>query len=145
MVCVFKRNIALLTECYLGLDPHRDTPIEILHTILLGIEKYAWHSLHSSLKDSDLSLFATRLHDSSIDGLAMDSFSAHYLIQYRNNLIGRHFKTLMQLTVFHVHGLVSDELFALLKAVGSLGAVLWIAEIEDLEIYLVRTYYSKCI
>lgn len=91
------------------------------------------------MKDSDLALFGTRLQSSNIDGLAIDSFRAHYIVQYRNNLIGRHFKTLMQLAAFHVHGLVSDNLFALLKAVGSLGAVLWVAEIEGLEAYLVCT------
>lgn len=88
-------------------------------------------------RESDLPLFAARLQSSSVDGLAMDSFRAQYIVQYRNNLIGRHFKALMQLTVFHVHGIVSDNLFALVKSVGSLGAVLWVTDIEDIEAYLV--------
>jgi hypothetical protein len=54
------------------------------------------------------------------------------MMQYRNGLIGKHFKTLMQMTVFHVHDLVSPELFALVKAVSDLGALLWVHEIDDI-------------
>jgi hypothetical protein len=62
------------------------------------------------------------------------------MIQYRNGLIGKHFKTLMQTMAFHVHGLVTDEEFALIRAVGDLGALLWVHEIDDMEKYLVSSY-----
>jgi ABC-type sulfate transport system permease component len=62
------------------------------------------------------------------------------MIQYRNNLIGKHFKTLMQIMAFHVHDLVSAKEFALIKAVGALGSLLWVHEIEDMNSYLVSHY-----
>jgi len=61
-------------------------------------------------------------------------------MQYRNNLIGKHFKTLMQLLPFHIHEL-SDKVSAahlnLFKAVGALGAVLWYHNIADMASYVV--------
>ncbi|KAG8696511.1 hypothetical protein FRC09_008469 [Ceratobasidium sp. 395] len=119
-----------------GLDPHRDTPIEILHTILLGVEKYAWYAFHSSTKPEAHKTFEARLQSADIRGLEVDNIRANYIVRYKNNLIGRHFKSLMQLTVFQVHDLVSADVFSLIKAVGNLGAVLWFSEIDNLELYL---------
>ena len=39
--------------------------------------------------------------------------------------------------VFHVHNIVNLEQFTLIKTIGSLGALLWILEIEDMDSYLV--------
>lgn len=58
-------------------------------------------------------------------------------MNYKNSLIGCPFKMLLQLTVFHVHDLVSPDMFSLIKTVGDLGAMLWYSEINDLELYLV--------
>jgi hypothetical protein len=131
------RLIACLTEALLGLDPHRDTPVEILHTILLGVERYAWHAFHSSTKADAQKTFETRLQSSDILALEIDPIRASYIMNYKNNLIGRQLKMLMQLTAFHVHDLVHPNLFTLIKAVGDLGAVLWYSEIRNLELYLV--------
>jgi hypothetical protein len=58
-------------------------------------------------------------------------------MQYRNGLIGKHFKTLMQMAVLHVHNIVSQDQFTLIKAIGFLGALLWIPEIKGMNSYLV--------
>lgn len=124
---------------YLGLDPNRDTPVEILHTILLGIVKYAWYMTHMSLTDKQLDEFFTRLQSTSIDGLTTPPIRALYLQQYRNSLLGKQFKQIVQATVFHLDGLVDEPHFNLWKAVGSLCALLWFPEIKDIDQYLVRT------
>ncbi|KAK7437483.1 hypothetical protein VKT23_018555 [Stygiomarasmius scandens] len=119
-----------------GLDPTRDTPVEILHTILLGIVKYVWHMFHSKLSEDEQKLFATRLQSTDIDGLTIPPLRSAYMMQYRNGLIGKHFKALMQTMVFHVHELVTPAEFQVIKAVGELGAMLWVHEIDDMDEYL---------
>ncbi|EIW73880.1 hypothetical protein CONPUDRAFT_25752, partial [Coniophora puteana RWD-64-598 SS2] len=120
-----------------GLDPCRDTPVEILHTILLGVAKYVWWFLHNGWKENEQNIFALRLQSTDIDGLNVPPIRAAYMMQYRNNLIGKHFKTLMQTMVFHVHGLVNHAQFNLIKSLGSLGALLWIPEINNLDTYFI--------
>ncbi|KAF7374456.1 hypothetical protein MSAN_00329700 [Mycena sanguinolenta] len=105
-----------------GLDPSQDTPVKLLHTILLGVVKYIWHILNTSQwSDTDRYLFAIRLQSTDISGLTVPPIRAGYMIQYKNNLIGKHFKTLMQTLAFHVHGISTPEQFALVKAAGELG------------------------
>ena len=67
-----------------------------------------------------------------MDGLSITSLRAHYCVQYKNSLIGKHLKALQQLAIFHLDdGLCDPELMELWKATGELGALLWIPEIKD--------------
>ncbi|KAF5384429.1 hypothetical protein D9615_003465 [Tricholomella constricta] len=119
-----------------GIDPHQDTPVEILHTWLLGNDKYLWHDTNKQWDKKKDGTFAVRLQSSSIDGLTLPQIRADYLVQYKNSLIGKHFKILQQLGVFHVYDLCSDSLFRLWKAAGELGALIWFPEISNMPTYL---------
>ncbi|KAJ7477826.1 hypothetical protein B0H11DRAFT_1726278 [Mycena galericulata] len=122
------------------IDPYHDTPGEILHTYLLGNDKYVWHDTTKTWDDSKADIFASRLQGSSIDGLSIPPPRPRYVVQYKNSLIGKHFKMLQQLGVFHLHGLCTPLLFELWKATGVLGAYLWFPEIKnfpaDLEVLI---------
>jgi hypothetical protein len=58
-------------------------------------------------------------------------------MQYANSLIGRQFKTLAQVNVFHVYDLVDETRYLLTKAVGDLATLLWYPEITNQREYLV--------
>jgi hypothetical protein len=53
-------------------------------------------------------------------------------MQYSNNLIGKHFKTLSQTMAFHLHsGLASPKQLKLVCSVAHLGSLLWHSELTN--------------
>lgn len=87
-------------------------------------------------------LFAIRLQSTDTLGLNIPPLRASYMLQYKNNLIGKHFKSLLQTSVFHLHGISTDKQFTLFKAAGSLSAFLWFGVIKNMDEYLVSIYCS---
>ncbi|KAI1788974.1 hypothetical protein LXA43DRAFT_893623 [Ganoderma leucocontextum] len=120
-----------------SLDVHRDTPVELLHTYLLGVDKYLWYHTHNSWTDTQASIFAIRLQASSIDALSIPPLRAAYMLQYKNSLIGKHFKALQQLSIFHLDDSLAPPVVQdLWKAQGELGAMLWYPKIENMDDYI---------
>lgn len=123
-----------------GVNIHKDTPTEILHTILLGVVKYYWaQTVHILEKNKNFPTFQARLNSISANGLNVPPIQADYMCQYRGGLIGKHFKTISQIMAFAVVDLVPQEVLEAWLILGRLTVLLWHTEIEDISVYTVCT------
>lgn len=129
----------MLTNSREGLDIHKDTPTEILHTILLGIIKYLWaQTFFIIARGKKTELLRARLNAMDSKGLNA-TVQGSYMCQYRGSLVGKHFKVLSQVMSFAVLGLVSDEVQMAWLLSGELVVLLWHTSITDFDAYLVST------
>lgn len=86
-----------------SLDPHTDTPVEILHVILLGFVKYFWRDLiqtQLAKKQDKLDLLIARLSSFDTTGLDVHSnnLPGRIYVKYAGSLTGRDFRVIAQVT-----------------------------------------------
>ncbi|KII92050.1 hypothetical protein PLICRDRAFT_103500 [Plicaturopsis crispa FD-325 SS-3] len=121
-----------------GFDPHKDTPVEPLHTHLLGIIKYFWAQTVWLLeKGGKFAEFQARLNSLERAGLKIPNIMADYMCRFRGGLIGKHFKTISQVMSFAVLGLVSQDLENAWLAIGRLTVLIWETDITDMKTFTV--------
>lgn len=93
-------------------------------------------------ESKNLFVFQARLQSINIDGLSIDPIRAEYLVQYCNSLIGRQFKSIVQIVAFTLHGLVDDQYRDMWAAAGNMVSLIWFPEIENITEYSVRPQIS---
>ncbi|KAI0782792.1 hypothetical protein C8Q75DRAFT_795782 [Abortiporus biennis] len=116
-----------------GLDPHKDTPVEILHVILLGFIKYFWRDVMSVLKQDQKDLLVTRLNSFDISGLKLSPLPGSTLVQYAGSLVGRDFRAISQVAPFVLYDLVTIECYETWLAISTLVPLIWQSTIIDLD------------
>lgn len=126
-----------------GLDPHADTPVEILHTILLGFVKYFWRDVvHNQLGNNPpkKELLKTRLNSLNISGLQLGKqLAGHTLVQYAGSLTGRDFRIIAQVAPYVLYDLVPPACFNAWVSLSNLVPVVWQPTIMDIDEYIVSS------
>lgn len=87
--------------------------------------------------DSHLDTLQSRLQSVDVDGMNIGPMRASYIIQYRNSLIGRQFKAIVQTISFTLYDLLDDQFRAMWVAAGHMTSLMWYPEIESIETYCV--------
>ncbi len=129
-----------------GLDPHQDTPVEILHVILLGFLKYMWRDvIQVQLKNNraKLALLETRLTSFKTTTLGLKPLNGRTLVQYSGSLTGRDFRSIAQVAPFVIHGLVGKECYDTWLSLSKLVPLIWQPEIEEIDTYTVSCISSR--
>ncbi|KAI8448895.1 hypothetical protein BY996DRAFT_8690301 [Phakopsora pachyrhizi] len=75
-----------------GFDGHKDTPVEVLHVVLLGILKYLYRDLIGGLSANKKEELIARLKTFDTNNLNIQPIKAKYLIQHYSSLVGKDFK-----------------------------------------------------
>ncbi|KAJ3912202.1 hypothetical protein F5877DRAFT_93625 [Lentinula edodes] len=123
-----------------GLDPHSDTPVEILHVVLLGFVKYLWRDVidNQLKKNADKKKeLATRLSSLDISGLGIESkLAGNTLVNHYGSLTGSDFRKISQVAPFVLKGFVSDECYQTWLSLSKLIPLIWQPEIKSLDSYI---------
>ncbi|KEP45802.1 hypothetical protein V565_240180, partial [Rhizoctonia solani 123E] len=123
-----------------GFNVHLDTPIEILHTVLLGAVKYFWRFTCKLLDDtSKADIFRVRFNSLSLSGLEVGTqLVPEYICRYRGSLTGRHFRFVVQLIAFAAYDLIPAELLRVFLSLGRLTVLLWYTSIPNMDSYTIE-------
>ncbi|KAI5824138.1 hypothetical protein K523DRAFT_343548 [Schizophyllum commune Tattone D] len=120
------------------LDGHADTPVEILHVILLGIVKYFWrdiivHRLSNAKKD----ILKARLETFDVRGLGLSPLSGDALVDHAGSLVGGDFRAIVQVAPFVLHDLgIDEDILRVWMALGRVVPLVWQPEIDHMDEYL---------
>ncbi|KIY71216.1 hypothetical protein CYLTODRAFT_487432 [Cylindrobasidium torrendii FP15055 ss-10] len=124
-----------------GLDPHSDTPVEILHVVLLGFIKYLWRDvLRVQLKDKTAKLneLTQRLSSFDTSGLGIPALNGRTLVQYGLSLTGRDFRVIAQVAPFVLHDLISPASYSVWCCLSKLVPMIWQPKINNIDEYCTR-------
>ena len=123
-----------------GVDPHQDTPVEVLHVILLGFIKYFWRDfIQNELGNNDdkKQLLIQRVSSLDVAGLNISLLNGKTLVQYAGSLTGHDFHNIAQAAPFVIYDLVSPECYDAWISLSKLVPLIWQPEIEDIEKHIV--------
>lgn len=127
-----------------GWDVTQSTPVEALHTYLLGPVKYLLRATKDALSAEDLDHFQVILESLSTEGLPCGSqLRAGYMLEHEKSLVGKELKLCAQLfplamATLRLGGRGTESLHLAWIALGRLGKAIYTREIprSDLEVYL---------
>lgn len=124
------------------MDPHQDTPVEVLHVVLLGFIKYFWRDLITNqIKADQKPLLIQRLNSYDVSGLGISKIGGETLVNYSGSLTGRDFRTISQVTPFVIYDLVPPDVFEAWLSLSKLVPLIYQPTIENIDLFTVCDSY----
>ncbi|TPX58608.1 hypothetical protein PhCBS80983_g02992 [Powellomyces hirtus] len=124
-----------------GFDGHLDTPVEVLHTVLLGFVKYVGNQtikyglVTGANRATNKAAVIARIDSFDANGTDRGPMRGSTFVTYVGSLIGRDFKAFIQAGVFIFHGLIADDVMAMWEKLAVLSALVHENRISNLDAY----------
>ncbi|KAF8146281.1 hypothetical protein K438DRAFT_1521144, partial [Mycena galopus ATCC 62051] len=116
-------------------DPHQETPVEILHVVLLGFVKYFCRDAVARVHRSDKEVLIARLSSFNVSGLGIPALAGHPLVNHSGSLMGRDFRAIVQAAPFVLHGLLPEKNIRVWTALSSVVTLVSQPHIKILDKY----------
>ncbi|KAJ7233703.1 hypothetical protein C8J57DRAFT_1576265 [Mycena rebaudengoi] len=116
-------------------DASSDTPVEILHVVLLGVVKYWWCDAVSRQTSKGKEELKARLSSIDVAGLNTPPIRGNTYVQYAGSLVGRDFRVVLQVALIVLHGLIPPAHYAGWIALSKLTPLMFQPVIEHMPTY----------
>ncbi|KAF8171202.1 hypothetical protein K438DRAFT_1613188, partial [Mycena galopus ATCC 62051] len=117
-------------------DANSDTPVEILHVVLLGVVKYWWRDAVSRQTSKGKEELRARLSCVDVAGSNTPPIRGNTYVQYAGSLVGRDFRVILQVALVVLHGLIPQAHYDGWVALCKLAPLMFQPVIERLPAYL---------
>ncbi|KAJ7278158.1 hypothetical protein C8J57DRAFT_1126069, partial [Mycena rebaudengoi] len=119
-------------------DPNSDSPVEILHVVLLGFVKYFWRDAVSRQDKDGKEMLKARINSFDTSALGLARARGNTLVQYAGSLTGRDFRLILQIAPAVLYGIIPEKAYEAWLALCRLAPMIFQPEIVDLSAYLER-------
>ncbi|KAJ6610833.1 hypothetical protein B0H10DRAFT_1743987, partial [Mycena sp. CBHHK59/15] len=92
-------------------DPNTDSPVEILHVVLLGFVKYFSRDTVSRKKPEGKNILKAQINSFDTSPLGVAKARRNTLVQYAGSLTGRDFRLILQFAPAVLYGLIPEEAY----------------------------------
>ncbi|KAI0265464.1 hypothetical protein BC834DRAFT_989217, partial [Gloeopeniophorella convolvens] len=118
------------------LDVTRDTPVEVLHVILLGVVKYFWRDTIARLDSRGKATLVARLSSLDLSDLGRSNVQGHPYVQNAGSLTGGDFRLILETAPIVLYDLVAGPAWVAWLAICRAGPLLLQLRIQSCAIYL---------
>ncbi|KNZ57692.1 hypothetical protein VP01_2098g2 [Puccinia sorghi] len=119
-----------------GFDGVDDTPVEVLHVVLLGVVKYLARDFVASVTAKEKYKLIARLESFDSKSLNITSLKPAYLIQHIKSLVGRDLKIILQAAPFIFYDLMSPEKISIWSALCKLAPLIFQTHIQKMDQFI---------
>ncbi|KAH9459003.1 hypothetical protein Pst134EA_019155 [Puccinia striiformis f. sp. tritici] len=117
-------------------DGCKDTPVEILHVVLLGVVKYTFLDFMKRLDKKQLNLLEARLRSFNCDSLNIPNIQASYMMAHYKAFIGKDYRTILQLAPFVLFPFMTNKQKHIWFSMCYLSSLAFQTEIADMDSYI---------